>query len=710
MGEACGQRTRDLERALMIARVGYFSSDMTLGTYQASPELSEVYGLPMRRADGDAHTQDDLLAAIHPEDRGRVADLLRDVTAHPRDYAVDYRVRGADGCWRHVRVVADVSVDDAGHTRAFGTLQDITAARQAESAARASERRFRDFAAAASDWFWETDSEHRFIYVSNRIEELTGRPAASFVGRNRMEVGAEAATSDGWASHAADLAARRPFRDFAYWLRAGQQGTDRLVQIGGVPVFDDDGRFRGYRGVGRDMTEAFRREQEMQRLAKCDSLTGLMSRHAFVEAVSSKRAQGCCDSRQTALFLIDLDRFKFVNDNYGHAAGDRLLQVFARRLQRAVTENAEIARLAGDEFAIAVEFTATDPVPGAEVDQQLRALAAHIYQRCAGPAKVDNAVVDLELNIGVLPELRGDLDQALLEVDVALNAAKRARSRIEFFDEAMRQSVNRRKTLERALRSAAANDEFYLVFQPQYDLRAGQLIGVEALMRWRRPDGQEVSPGEFVPIAEDCGLMPQIGRWVMDRAIAQLAAWRREFGADITMAINVSPQQFSQDDVSGLAIAASQRHDVPTSSIELEITESVFVQDEGRVAEVMGRLRSQGIRLALDDFGTGYSSLSYLRAFPVDRLKIDRSFIMTIEQQDSARVIVEGIVRLAHTLGLEVLAEGVELHEHVEILRQLSCDAAQGYLFAKPLPPAEIGKLLAPKPVLLAGARVAARA
>lgn len=706
MGEACGQRLKDLERAAVTARVGYFKCDMTLGTYEASPELSRVYGLPINRV----HDRDEILTAIHPEDRGRVAGILSHTVKQPRDYAVEYRLPGADGVCRHMRVVADVSVDAAGHVQAFGTVQDVTAIREAESVARSSERRLRDFAASASDWFWETDSDHRFVYVSNRIEETTGRPASSFIGRSRMEVGADALQSDGWPTHVADLAAKRPFKEFTYWLRASKRGEDRLVQIGGVPVFDDDGHFVGYRGVGRDVTDTFLREQEMLRLAKCDSLTGLMNRHAFVEAVSNKRAQAGPDTLHTALFLIDLDRFKFVNDNFGHAAGDRLLQVFARRLQQTVTQNAEIARLAGDEFAIAIDLEETSRPTEEELNARLRDLAGRIYASCAGQAKVDNAVVDLELNIGVLPELRGNLDQALLEADVALNAAKRSSSRIQIFDDAMRMASNRRKTLERALRQAAANNEFYLVFQPQYDLRSGRMIGVEALMRWRREDGQEISPGEFVPIAEDSGLMPEIGRWVLDHAIEQLGSWRREFGADITMAINVSPQQFSQDDVSGLTMAASERHDVPPTSIELEITESVFVQDEGRVADVMRRLRSQGIRLALDDFGTGYSSLSYLRAFPVDRLKIDRSFIMTIEQEDSARAIVEGIVRLAHTLSLEVLAEGVELDRHVEILRQLSCDAAQGYLFAKPLPAHEIAEMLAPKPVLVTGSKVSARA
>ena len=659
-----------------MSRIGYVETNMTLGTYDASEDVVFLYNLPT----GRTPTRDDILAAIHDDDRAYVGETMRSVIQNPRNFNMKYRVKGADGEYRTVKVTASVSVDSDQQVHAFGTVQDVTEIERAQAYARFNEERLRDFAEAASDWFWETDDNHRLTFVSRRFQTLTGISIDKLIGRSRMEYGDRPETDAEWSKHRADLEAKRPFNEFKFWMKAPKNGEGRLMCISGVPVFDRLGHFTGYRGVGHDGTDQHKIIQKLKFLANRDKLTGLLNRHAF-EAEAKKLGRKKNQSN-LVLLLLNLVRFKYVNDNFGQHRGDSLLAAVSQRLANWLPADALLSRLAGDEFAILL--------PAQEQIENVGIIARAIIEKIVEPYELDGLVVTINACIGSTKQYGSDIDRALLEADVALNAAKRRGNNFEFFDNKMKLAADRRKSLERKLRLALSNDEFHLVYQPQIDLKSGQLSGAEALLRWRTKQGDDISPFEFIPLAEDIGLMPEIGRWVMDEAIRQQKQWQRAGLNDLTMAINVSATQFIRDDVAANLRESLALHKVAASSIELEITESVFMRDQDLVAKAIAKIRELGAKMALDDFGTGYSSLSYLRNFPVDCLKIDRSFIDPIVDDKSALAIVAGIVQLAHSLDLEVVAEGVELIEHVNVLRKLNCQTAQGYYFAKPLPASEL--------------------
>lgn len=676
-------RLENLLRALDVARIGYFSSNLTKGVYEPCPELAAIYGLPADRVP----SRDEVIAATHPDDRGRLITLLDEVKQNPRNYEIEYRVLRRDCAEHFVRVVAHVWRENNGDVCAFGTVQDVTSVRRAEVDAKTSHARLQDFGHGASDWFWETDEYHRFSYLSAGIEGLTGISIGHFIGKTRLEVVSDPYTPDGCQAHLADLDARRPFQDFRYWIRAPHLGRDILINVSGRPIFDN-GRFCGYRGIGTNITAQIDHERAMRQLATRDGLTGLLNRTAFDNALTQiLQAENATDDGapeqakpargQRALLLLDLLRFHSVNESFGRSAGDRLLNIVGQRLRNALSKQDLIARLSGDEFAIILT--------GAHAHDDIEKVGKRLIGIVTRPIKLENSTVQVEAGIGVLKEISGDLDTVMARANLALNAAKKTNRDLVFFDEPMRAKANRRFTLEKDLSLALDHGEFSLRFQPQVSIVSGKLTGVEALLRWRAGTPHEIYPDEFIPIAEEAGMMGDIGRWVLREALKQGEAWRHAGLPVMTIGVNVSPTQFIYDELASDVIAAVDQSFIDRDRVELEITETVLMRDEAKAAVVLRDLRAAGIAVALDDFGTGFSSLSHLHAYPVDRLKIDRSFVAKICDEKSAQAIVKGIVQLADSLAIDVIAEGVETQGHAEILEQLGCEVAQGYYYAKPL-------------------------
>lgn len=660
----------DMERLLCRAGVAYFVSNLTTGDYEANPVATRLHCLSVSKP----LSLSDIMSVVHPDDRSSLEQFWCDGDEQDADQACHYRVFSADGRVRHLCLTKLTEQTREGQPIALGIVQEPN---RLEAVAQLNDARLLNFATAGNQWFWETDAQHRSIFVSPQFEDMFGIPAEEILGRSQRSFAVRQHETRNWTRHLADLEARRPFNNFAYWLHAKEQGTDYLVTISGVPVFDENGEFTGYRGVGRDGSEDRLRLDRLEFFDQHDSLTGLLNRKAFehkVRFVSVGRSD-----EQAYMILFDLDRFKYVNDNFGHARGDLLLIAVARRLSEWLPPSVHIARLAGDEFAASLTYEGTVEEVGLLVEAALEKLAE--------PYELDGILVHVRGSAGFTKQRGADVDQALLEADVALNMAKhQGGSSVEFFDEKKKLAADRRKSLERELRAALERDELSLVYQPQLCLKTGDVIGAEALLRWHAGTAQEVSPMEFVPLAEDIGLMPEIGLWVLRQAIRQQRAWMDQGLHGITVAINVSATQFVLGDISLSLKELLEKEQVPASSIELEITESVFMKDPEMVANIMRNVRQLGTNMALDDFGTGFSSLSYLRTFPVDRLKIDRSFINPINTEPSAKAIVEGVVSLAHSLGLEVVAEGVEVEEHIHMLKKLGCQTAQGYFYSKPLP------------------------
>lgn len=539
-----------------------------------------------------------------------------------------------------------------------------------------------DFEEHASDWLWETDRNGCLNHVSVRLADILQRPIAELMGKPLINIAMALRppnSSNEDTQAFAELRQRftdvTPFREQIVPVHLA--GLDYWWAITAKPLFDARGDLTGWRGIGSDVTEARRREREMQQLANFDSLTGLANRHQF--RLSLDRALEGAGAAPCALLLLDLDNFKAVNDSLGHGFGDRLLQVVAKRLKTRTKESGVLARLGGDEFALIY--------PRVESIPDIASLPHGMLDALSEPCYIDGVRLEMRASIGVaLAPQDGITAEVLLKsADMALYAAKESgRNTVCFYDAGMDERARHRLTLQNDLAKALECNQFELNYQPQIDLNTNRITGFEALLRWRHPERGFVSPGEFIPVAEETGLIVAIGDWVLQAACEEALGWPD----DLVIAVNLSAVQFRSSSVIDLVATTLARTGLPARRLELEITESSLVQDSAAARETLQALRATGVRIALDDFGTGYSSLAYLRIFPLDRLKIDRSFVSVLDDKDSSEshAIVRTIIHLAVALQLQTTAEGVETEAQRDTLREKGCRDMQGYLVSRPLP------------------------
>ena len=435
--------------------------------------------------------------------------------------------------------------------------------------------------------------------------------------------------------------------------------------------------------------ERQRAEARMQHMALHDALTGLPNRILLHDRLEQAIANARRHRSLVALVLLDLDWFKDVNDTFGHAAGDELLKVVSKRLSHGVRANDVVARLGGDEFAIVLnELTRAD-----DAEIVARKLIASLDQPIA---LSDNEVhTPASVGITIFPSDGETSEQLLQNADVALYRAKAlGRSMGCRFDATMSEQIQARKSLEHDLRQALAGDQFELHYQPQLDLAKGEIVGVEALLRWHHPERGAISPVDFIPIAEETGLIAPIGDWVLRQACAQARAWRDQLAQDITIAINLSAVQFKSD-IAATVIKLLDDYQLSPKQIELEITERILMRDSDTNLTILQRLSDIGIRFSMDDFGTGYASLSYLRRFPFSKIKIDQSFVRDINTSADAAAIVRAVIGLGRSLEIAVTAEGVETDDQLQYLRREGCTQAQGYYIGRPVPAERFAAMLA---------------
>jgi diguanylate cyclase (GGDEF)-like protein len=451
----------------------------------------------------------------------------------------------------------------------------------------------------------------------------------------------------------------------------------RLMQDGGSVV------------IFEDVTDRRRAEERIARMARFDELTGLPNRTQFRERIAGALAgEGRHAPAPFALHLIDLDYFKAVNDTLGHPMGDRLLQAVAARLERVVEAPDMIARLGGDEFVV-LQFATADP-------EDAEALAQRILQAVRAPFEVDGHRLDIGASIGValFPTHGTDGDKLFKCADMALYAAKAAgRGALRFFAAEMDVAAQERRALELDLRHAMGRGELQVYFQPIVDLSTNRFAGCEALLRWRHPTRGFVSPAEFIPIAEETGLIIPIGEWVVGEACAIAATWPR----DMRVAVNLSPVQFKDPHLPMRVIGALARTGLPASRLELEITETAVLQDSEATLAAMNQLQHLGVHMSLDDFGTGFSSLSYLRTFPFQKIKIDQSFTRDLGHDPGALAIVRAVSAMGKDLGMRIVVEGVETKEQLDLVRREGCSEVQGYLMGRPMTPEALAALIAPE-------------
>lgn len=456
-------------------------------------------------------------------------------------------------------------------------------------------------------------------------------------------------------------------------------------------------------GVIQDTTDHARAMDQIRYLANFDGLTGLTNRRQFNARLMNTLHQARASKHLVGVIIVDVDRFKRVNDSLGHSAGDQILQVIAERVNCQVRNsdcvgrldgddlNAEVARVGGDEFTLLLPRI-THPTDAGRVAQR-------ILEAIPEPIDVDGQRVTLGASIGIsIYPIDGETAETLIaHADRAMSYAKsQGGNSFQYYTESLNATSLRRLVLESKLRDAVDSNQLHLVYQPKCDLKSGAVIGMEALLRWNEPDLGFVSPDEFIPLAEEIGCISKIGRWVLYEACRQNKEWQAEGRAAVPVSVNVSSRQFSDTDLLQVVTEVLEKTELDPQSLELEITESAMVEDEAATTLALGKIRELGIRISLDDFGTGFSSLSYLRRLPLDTLKIDRSFVMDLPDNPDAQGIVEAIIAMAHVLGLLVIAEGVETEEQRDFLRSIDCDEIQGYLISKPVPPAEFARFLNP--------------
>lgn len=530
--------------------------------------------------------------------------------------------------------------------------------------------------------------ENRIVYVNPAFERITGYSRNEVLGRDCRFLlrddndqpaleNIRIALRDGKSGHALLRNYRKDGRLF--W-------NDLHI----APVCDDDGKITHYVGIQNDVSDTIRYQQELEYQATHDILTGLPNRSLLNDRIDRAISHGRRYNHLFAVAMINLDNFKLVNDTLGYPAGDQLLQMVTERLAACVRQSDTVARLGGDEFVL-VLFEQPEESP-------IKQTLARVLDEVAKPYQIGGHKFHLSCSIGfVMLPAGGDVKAAdmLKHADIAMYHAKAlGRNNIQYFSEDMDARFAERISLDADLRSALDNNQLFLNFQPQISLSERRVIGVEALLRWRHPDRGMVSPAHFIPFAEETDLIVPIGEWVLQTACRQAKAWLDEGMPSVKMSINISTRQFMQKNLARVIARTLAETGLPPSMLELEITESLIMHNAELFITTLQELKGLGVDLAVDDFGTGYSSLSYLKRFPIDRLKIDQSFIRDIEIDTDSAAISQAVISLGHSMGLRVIAEGVETAWQHDFLHANRCDEIQGYYFSRPLSADELVKFI----------------
>jgi diguanylate cyclase (GGDEF)-like protein/PAS domain S-box-containing protein len=526
------------------------------------------------------------------------------------------------------------------------------------------------------------DAQGRIALFNDRYARMMGYSREFLTGRSLLDLFKHRKAQGEFAGDPEEFFAR-VIAD----ARAGKSATRVLETPNGavLRVVDEPMAGGGWVATFEDITEMRKAEAQITYLARHDALTGLPNRTLFRERME-QALRRVSRGEQLAVLCLDLDHFKDVNDSLGHPIGDELLEAVARRLNDCVREIDTVARLGGDEFAIL-------QVGGHGQPGEATALASRIVEVVGKPydLKGHQVVVGTSVGVSIAPADGADPDQLLKNADMALYRAKSdGRGTYRFFEAAMDAQAQARRALELDLRAALMKGEFELYYQPIHDLGSNRIISFEALVRWNHPLRGMVAPMSFIPVAEETGLIVPIGEWVLRQACSEAARWSQ----DVRVAVNLSPVQFKSRNLVPTVIAALSASGLPPSRLELEITESVLLQDNEATLQTLHTLRDLGVRISMDDFGTGYSSLSYLRSFPFDKIKIDQSFIGDLGKREDSMAIVRAVTSLGKSLGIATTAEGVETSDQLSLLRTEGCTEVQGYLFSAPRPAAEVEKLL----------------
>ena len=677
--EALRRSQENMERAQSVACTGSWYLDLQNGRLEWSAETYRIFGIPQ----GRQVTYAAFLDAIHPDDRDMVDAAWRRAVAGG-EYDVMHRVvvRG-ETLW--VRERAELRRDARGNLLAgLGTVQDVTEHKLAVESVRQAATVFEN----TGDGVMIADADNRIIAVNRAFTVITGYTPDEVIGQTPRLL------RSGRHGEAYYRAMWDGVHDAGHWQgeiwnrRKNGELFPELLTLS--VVRDDRGKVTNYVGVFSDISRMKETEARLQHLAHYDALTDLPNRVLLNLRLAHGVERVHRSGELLAVLFLDIDRFKNVNDSLGHPVGDELLIEIARRLRSRIRAEDTLARLGGDEFVILLDRVrhANDV---ADFAQEIIDLLNQSFQLASG----QEVFVGASIGISLYPLDTEDATQLISDADAALYQAKEAgRNVYRFYTADLTRAAHDRLAMEVALRRALERKEFVLHYQPVVAVESGEIVGAEALVRWNHPAEGMIAPLRFIPLAEETGLIVPLGEWVLETACRQGRAWLDQ-GLRLSVAVNLSTRQFRSSDLPGTVRDILERTGFPAAMLDLEITESTVMEDADRAVDTLAALKRLGVQLSVDDFGTGYSSLAYLKRFAVDTLKIDRSFVSDIADDENDRMIVATVVAMAHQMRLGVIAEGVESDAQLAFLSSLGCETYQGYLVGRPMPAEDFVSALA---------------
>lgn len=627
----------------------------------------------------------------YPEDRARVRESISIALREGRGFDLEYRIVRADGAIRWVWERGTGIYDNAGNVLAIeGLIQDVTERKQAEQALAEAERRYRSIFENAIEGIFQTTLDGQYLTVNPALARIYGyaSPAEMIASLQdiQQQLYVDPEQRKAFLKSMQETGMVTNFESRVY----RKNGEIIWISENAREVRDETGRLLFFEGTVEDISERKRYQEKLEYQATHDILTGLPNRSLLRDRLEQAMQYALLYHTGLAVVFIDLDQFKLINDSLGHEAGDQFLKLIAQRLRSCVRECDTIARQSGDEFVIVL----TDQNCRKTIESVLRRLLATI----AKPWRFGKLEFHVTCSIGVslYPDNGIDADSLLKNADSAMYKAKQlGRNTIQFFTEELSTQLQERLDIERRLRTALSKHEFVLYYQPRISLRTGEIVGAEILLRWYASEQGMIAPDRFIPLAEETGLIVPIGDWIIRTACEQIRRWQDLGFGPMLFSINISPRQFRDRTLCQCIREKLEESGLGPESLELELTENLVMHDAENFIAVLAELKSLGIKIAIDDFGTGYSSLSYLKKFPVDRLKIDRSFVRDLTEGSDDASIVSAIINLGHSLNLSVVAEGVETKEQLTFLSGHACDEAQGYYFSRPIPADKFEVLLA---------------
>lgn len=620
-------------------------------------------------------------ALTHPEDRRRVREEIRSALNTSGRFDIEYRIIHASGEPRWVWERGSGVFDAKGTLCAIeGIVEDITSRKKSTNALREAERRYYNLFENALEGIFRTTLNGHFLDANPALARIFGFDSPIDLLRSRTDLTAELYVEPGRrAEFISRIASEGSVSGFESQIYR-KTGEVIWISENARAVVDDDGQLICFEGTVEDITERKLYQARIEQQAKYDTLTGLANRSLLNERLQQDIASAAASATRLAVVFVDLDRFKFINDSLGHHVGDELLRAIAARLKANMHERDTVARLGGDEFVLLIN--------GQRDPNDVALILERMLADISLPWSIPQGDFSFTCSMGVaLYPDDGDTAETLLKhADSAMYRAKeKGRNNFQFFTAQLNAMITERLDLENKLRRALERQQFELNYQRRVDMRTGELVGAEALIRWHVSEEETIAPSRFIPIAEETGLISSIGKWVLRTACAQNKAWQDLGLKPFVVSVNVSARQFHQDDLVRTISEVLSETGLEPKYLEIELTESAVMHDAEQFVATLNELNDLGVQIAIDDFGTGYSSLSYLKRFPVDRLKVDRSFVQDIATDTDDAAIVRAIIALGHNLGLRVVAEGVETEQQLQFLRENHCDEMQGYLYGHPL-------------------------